>query len=257
MMNKSAPKRQNILGVEVSAINMGQAVGQIQEWIEKRTPNYVTVTPAHGVMDCHNRPELKPIFNASGMTTPDGMAIVWLLKLYGHEHVSRVYGPDLMLAVCEAGVAQGWRHYFYGGNPGVAEKLSGELVRRYPGLVTAGHFCPPFRPLTAEESEEVMQAIQEAKPDIIWVGLSTPKQEEWMAEFVDKLDVPVLVGVGAAFDFITRSKKQAPKWIQRSGLEWLFRLLSEPGRLWRRYIQYPKFVFLALGQRLGWFDFTN
>lgn len=256
-MSESNFPRQNILGVQISAINLGQAVEQIKGWIDSRMPNYVCVTPAHGVMDCYNQPELKPIFNGSGMTTPDGMAIVWLLKMYGHEDVSRVYGPELMLAVCEAGVGHGWRHFFYGGNPGVAEKLANELEQRFPGLQTAGSFCPPFRPLNAAEAEEVAEMIRLAEPDIIWVGLSTPKQEVWMSEFIERLNVPVMVGVGAAFDFLTGSKKQAPKWVQRSGLEWLFRLISEPGRLWRRYIQYPKFVFLVIGQRLGWLDFSE
>jgi N-acetylglucosaminyldiphosphoundecaprenol N-acetyl-beta-D-mannosaminyltransferase len=248
---------QEILGVEIDALTLSSASSIIESWIETRASKYVCVTPAHGVMDCYNQPALREIFNSSGMTTPDGMAIVWLLKLYGHKDVSRVYGPDLVLAVCEAGLKKGWRHFFYGGNEGVAEKLGIELQHRFPGLEVAGHYCPPFRSLTTEESAEVTVTIREAKPDIVWVGLSTPKQEVWMADFVDRLEVPVLVGVGAAFDFLTGTKKQAPRWVQRSGLEWLFRLLSEPGRLWRRYIQYPKFVYLALGQWLGVFSFNE
>jgi len=254
-MTSNKAERQNILGVGVSAINMPQAINQIGAWIEARTPHYVCVTPAHGVMDCYRDPQLRGVFNRSGMTTPDGMAIVWLLKLYGQRHVSRVYGPDLLLTACQAGLEKGWRHYFYGGQPGVAGKLAHTLEERFPGMQIAGTHTPPFRPLTEVEAQEVEDAIHAVQPDIVWVGLSTPKQEVWMAEFVGRLDVPVLVGVGAAYDFITGEKKQAPRWVQRSGLEWLFRFISEPRRLWHRYVQYPKFVWLALGQRLGLIHF--
>lgn len=255
-MTTQPADRQNILGVGVSAINMPQAVAQIAAWIEARSPQYVCVTPAHGVMDCYRDPGLKQIFNHSGMTTPDGMAIVWLLKLYGHQHVSRVYGPDLLLATCQAGLAKGWRHYFYGGQPGVAEKLAAVLTEQFPGLQVAGTFTPPFRPLIEAEAQEVEDKIRTARPDIVWVGLSTPKQEVWMSEFIRQLDVPVLVGIGAAYDFLSGEKKQAPRWVQRSGLEWLYRFFSEPRRLWRRYIRYPKFVLLALGQRLNLIHFS-
>ena len=248
---------QNILGVDISTINLDQTVGEIQAWISKEASTYICVTPAHGVMECYNNPGLRKVFNNSGMTTPDGMAIVWLLKLYGHKNVGRVYGPDLMLAVCKEGLEHGWRHYFYGGKPGVAEKLANELSRRFDGLAIAGSYCPPFRPLTSEEAQSVEDEIKRAKPDIVWVGISTPKQEIWMAEFVKRLDGPVLIGVGAAFDFLSGEKRQAPRWIQRSGLEWLFRWAMEPKRLWRRYIQYPKFVVLALGQFSGLLQFPS
>jgi N-acetylglucosaminyldiphosphoundecaprenol N-acetyl-beta-D-mannosaminyltransferase len=250
-----ASVRQNILGIKINALNLDLAIETIRKRIRERAPTYICVTPAHGVMDCFNEPSLKEIFNRSGMTTPDGMAIVWLLKLYGHKDVSRVYGPDLLLAACEAGLEKGWRHYFYGGKPGVAERLAEKLTELFPGMKVAGYYCPPFRPLTLEEEREVTEEIRAAKPDIIWVGLSTPKQEQWMSQFIGRLDVPVLVGVGAAFDFLSGTKKQAPRWIQRSGLEWLFRFISEPRRLWPRYRQYPKFVLLALGQWLGFLNY--
>lgn len=243
--------RQNILGVHISAINMPQALETIAEWIQARTPNYVTVTPAHGVMDGVNDPEIKAIFNASGLTTPDGMAIVWLLKAYGHAHVDRVYGPDLLLAACQYGIERGWTHYFYGGAPDVGEQLVDVLKEKFPGLKVVGIHSPPYRPLTPEEDAAEVEMIQQADPDIVWVGLSTPKQERWMAAHVKKLHVPALIGIGAAFDFISGNKPQAPRWIQRSGFEWLYRLLSEPARLWPRYRQYPRFVWLVLNQYLG------
>jgi N-acetylglucosaminyldiphosphoundecaprenol N-acetyl-beta-D-mannosaminyltransferase len=243
--------RKNILGVQISATNMAAAVEYVQESIDNVSQQYICVTPAHGVMECQTNPELRRIFNSSGLTTPDGMAIVWILELLGHKQVSRVYGPDLLLAVCEKSLETGWRHFFYGGAPGIPEKLAERLCERFPGLQVAGVYSPPYRPLTAEEDQDVIRMINESRADIVWIGISTPKQEMWMSEHLGKLDAPVLIGIGAAFDFHSGAKKQAPKWIQRSGLEWLFRLATEPRRLWRRYIQYPYFGLLVLGQLLG------
>jgi N-acetylglucosaminyldiphosphoundecaprenol N-acetyl-beta-D-mannosaminyltransferase len=244
-------RRLNTLGVGISAINMPMALGTIHTWISQREQNYVTVTPAHAVMDAYRDPGLRRTFNRSGMTTPDGMAIVWLLRLQGHKDVSRVYGPDLMLEVCKQGVAKGYRHFLYGGGEGVAQRLRTTLAARIPGLETVGNLTPPFRELTEEEDRAVVEEINAARPDIVWVGLSTPKQERWMAGHLGRLEAPVLVGVGAAFDFLSGSKPQAPRWMQGSGLEWLFRLAREPRRLWPRYRQYPLFVLLVLAQLLG------
>lgn len=243
--------RVNILGIQISAINMGQALQAFEAWIETRAQTYVCVTPAHGVMDGQKQPGLRKIFNESGLTTPDGMAIVWLLKLAGHQHVSRVYGPELMLAVCQLSLTKGYTHYLFGGNPQVPEQLAQSLETQFPGIKIVGTYSPPFHPLTTEEDEKIIQAINETHPDIVWVGLSTPKQEWWMAEHLGKIKAPVMVGVGAAFDFLSGNKRQAPKWMQKNGLEWLFRLSTEPRRLWRRYIRYPIFVLLVILQLTG------
>lgn len=237
--------RANILGVQVSAINMQMALNEISRWVDRHEQHYVCVTPAHGVMECQRNPELLDIFNHSGLTTPDGMAIVWLLKTKGFSQVSRVYGPDLLQETCKHSIERGYRHFFYGGKPGVAELLIESLTSKYPGLHVAGWKCPPFRELSFQENEEVISEINAAEPDIVWVGISTPKQERWMARNLGKIHAPVMVGVGAAFDFLSGVKPQAPKIIQRSGLEWLFRLATEPRRLWPRYAEYPKFVWLA------------
>ena len=146
----------------------------------------------------------------------------------GFAFVERVYGPDLLLACCQRSVSTGYRHFFYGGGTGVAERLIERLQSRFPGLQVVGSYSPPFRALSPEEDAEVIRRINAAKPDMVWVGLSTPKQERWMSEHRDRLTAPVLVGVGAAFDFHAGLKRQAPRWMQRSGLEWLFRLLTEP-----------------------------
>ncbi len=245
-------QRVNILGVGVSAINMAMALDTIDGWIVRREANYVTITGVHGVMESQVDVDVRRIHNQAGMVAPDGMPLVWLGRLSGHNHVDRVYGPDLMLALCDRSTTKGYRHYFYGGDDGVPELLKSKLVNRFPGLNVVGTFSPPFRALSDEEDEKIVEDINDAEPDIVWVGLSTPKQERWMAAHVNRLKAPVLIGVGAAFDFHTGLKMQAPRWIQRGGLEWLFRLLTEPRRLWRRYLRNnPLFILMILQQALG------
>jgi N-acetylglucosaminyldiphosphoundecaprenol N-acetyl-beta-D-mannosaminyltransferase len=244
-------KRVNVLGVGISAVDLTRTVDALRNWIDARSPVYVCVTPAHAVMDCRRDPELRRIHNRSGLTTPDGMSMVWLLRLHGHRHVSRVYGPDLLLATCDASQTRGWRHFFLGGAPGVAAKMVQRLAVRFPRLAVAGTASPPFRELSAEEDAAQVGEINAARPDIVWVGLGSPKQERWMAAHRDRLDAPVLVGVGAAFDFLSGRKAQAPRWLQRAGLEWLFRWATEPRRLAPRYGRYPLFVLLVLAQATG------
>jgi len=245
-------ERVNILGVRVSALNMAQALSIIDEWIARRQRHYVCVSGVHGLMESQRDEGLRRIHNGAGLVTPDGMPLVWLSRLHGRGHVERVYGPDLMLALCEHSLSKGYKHFFYGGGEGVPERLAHSLRRRFPGLRVAGGYSPPFRPLSGAEEEQIVEAIDEADPDVVWVGLSTPKQERWMAEHLGRLAAPVLIGVGTAFDFHSGLKKQAPRWMQRSGLEWLFRLATEPRRLGRRYlVNNPLFVLLVLQQAFG------
>ena len=245
-------ERVNILGVRMSAINMAQALSIIDGWIAHRQQHYVCITGVHGIIESQRDEGLRRIHNEAGLVTPDGMPLVWLGRLHGHAHVERVYGPDLMLAVCEQSLSKGYRHFFYGGGEGVPTLLTTNLRRRFPSLQVVGGYSPPFRPLSGAEDEQIVDAINEAAPDIVWIGLSTPKQERWMAEHLGRLAAPVLIGVGAAFDFHSGLKKQAPRWMQRSGLEWLFRLATEPRRLWRRYlVNNPLFVVLVVLQVLG------
>jgi N-acetylglucosaminyldiphosphoundecaprenol N-acetyl-beta-D-mannosaminyltransferase len=201
------------------------------------------------VIESQRDPELLAIHNASGLTTPDGMPLVWCARWAGAKHVGRVYGPDLMLALCARAAERGWRSFFYGGAEGVPELLAAQLSERFPGLPVAGSHSPPFRPLTVEEGEAVVDRINAAEPDIVWVGLSTPKQERWMAQYRTMLTAPVLIAVGAAFDIHAGLLPQAPRWMQRSGLEWLYRVFREPKRLWRRYLaNNPRFL-LAIARR--------
>ncbi|MCL5263719.1 MAG: WecB/TagA/CpsF family glycosyltransferase [Chloroflexi bacterium] len=238
--------RVNVLGVGISAINMKIALSVVEGWITRREQQYICLATVNGIIECQRDPALIEVFNNSGLTTPDGMPLVWLSRLHGFAHVGRVYGPDLMEALCELSCQKGYRHYLYGGAEGVAEALKSRLRNRFPGLKVVGTYTPPFRPLTPDEDAEVVRSINEAEPDIVWVGLGSPKQDHWMAAHVGRIAAPVLIGVGAAFDFHAGRKKQAPRWMQRSGLEWLFRLSQEPGRLWWRYLVYnPLFVTLV------------
>ncbi len=244
--------RTNVLGVGVSAVNMPLVLDTIDSWIDQGAHQYVCVRDVHGVMESQRDDSLGRIHSEAGLVTPDGMPLVWLSRLGGHKHVCRVYGPDLMLAECERSAEVGHRHFLYGGAPGVADTLKERLEQRYPGLQVVGTYSPPYRELTLEEDERVVRMLNQSGADIIWVGLGSPKQERWMAAHVGRLSAAVMVGVGAAFDFHAGAKRQAPKWMQRSGLEWLFRLVSEPRRLWRRYlVDNPLFCWLLALQALG------
>ncbi|HYD29487.1 MAG TPA: WecB/TagA/CpsF family glycosyltransferase [Azospirillaceae bacterium] len=247
--------RVNILGIPVQVQTMAQAVARIASWIERRAPRYVCVTTVHGVMESQRDPALKAIHNAADMVTTDGMPLVWLCRAHGHA-AERVYGPDLMLEICAASPMRGWRHFLYGTTDTVLDKLAANLQARFPGLCIAGRYAPPFRPLTEQEDAEVVERINAARPDIVWIGLSTPKQERWMAVHLGRVTAPVMIGVGAAFDFHAGTKRQAPRWMQRNGLEWLFRLVSEPRRLAYRYLVFNTlFLWLLAQQVLGMRDF--
>jgi N-acetylglucosaminyldiphosphoundecaprenol N-acetyl-beta-D-mannosaminyltransferase len=237
------PPRVDVLGVGVSCVTLDSAVEEVSGWVDREEHRYVCVTGVHGVMESQRDPHLLQIHNRSGMTTPDGMPMVWSARWAGRREVSRVYGPDLMLAVLDHAVERGWSSYFYGGGPGTAELLVEKLSVRFPGLPVAGIATPPFRPLTDEEDEAAVAAINDSGAQLVWVGLSTPKQERWMADHVGKLEANVLFGVGAAFDLHAGTLPQAPLWMQRGGLEWGYRLAREPRRLWRRYFRNnPAFV---------------
>lgn len=239
--------RVDVLGVGISAVDMTSAVAAISTMVAESARTYVCVTGVHGVMESQRDHELANIHNHSGLTTPDGMPMVWAGRFAGSKQIRRVYGPDLMLDVCKTGIGHGWRHFLYGGAVGVAQSLRQELETRFPGIQVAGTWTPPFRPLTSSERQDVITSINAKRPHIVWVGLSTPKQERWMADMRPELEAAVLIGVGAAFDMHTGRTRRAPRWMQRSGLEWLFRLIVEPRRLWRRYLRNnPAFLWRIL-----------
>jgi N-acetylglucosaminyldiphosphoundecaprenol N-acetyl-beta-D-mannosaminyltransferase len=244
----ATPPRYNVLGVGVSALTLAAARDFVVGTRGSLRRGYICLGTAHGLTEARRDPALRAIYNAAWLTTPDGMPLVWL----GPAGTERVYGPDLMLAVCDAGRAVGLRHYLFGGVPGVAEELKQKLVARFPGLEIVGTHTPPFRPLDATESAALRADVARLRPDVIWVGLSTPKQERFMSEYWQNLDAGVLIGVGAAFDFHSGRVRQAPRWMQRSGFEWLFRLCTEPRRLGRRYLTTnPLFALRVIAQKFG------
>ena len=200
-------------------------------------------------MEAQTSDEFRNILNQSFLTTPDGMPTVWLGGIHGHREMSRVYGPDYMLGLCERSVTPGYRHFLYGGKPGVAEELAAELRRRYPGIQIVGMYSPPFRPLNEAEELNLKAELEALNVDILWCGLSTPKQERFMARYCQVLPVKLMVGVGAAFDLLSGNLDEAPDWMKKAGLQWLFRLVKEPRRLWRRYlINNPRFVWYTILQ---------
>jgi exopolysaccharide biosynthesis WecB/TagA/CpsF family protein len=224
-----------VLGVRVDAVQIPEVISRINGWIEgDRRRNYVAVTGMHGVVEAQQDPEFNAVLNRASLVVADGMPLVWIGRRYGFKLQRRVYGPELLESLCRE---TGGRHchFFYGGAPGVAEKLGETLKRRF-GIRVGGTYSPPFRPLNSEEEGQLAELVRTAQPDLLWVGLSTPKQETWMAAYRDLLDVPVMIGVGAAFDFLTGRTSQAPRWMREHGLEWFFRLATEPRRLWRRYL---------------------
>jgi N-acetylglucosaminyldiphosphoundecaprenol N-acetyl-beta-D-mannosaminyltransferase len=233
----SGSTRVPVLGVRVDAVQIPDAIARLEGWIAARDRSrFVAVTGMHGVTEAHRDRTFRRVLAAADMVVPDGMPLVWLGRARGHALRRRVYGPELMLEFCRGTAARNLRHYFYGGGPGVADELAERMAARFPGVIVAGTCTPPFRPLTREEDDEVVAHINAAHADVLWVGLSTPKQERWMFDHRDRLNVPAMVGVGAAFDMHSGRLRQAPSWMGEHGLEWLYRLSQEPRRLWRRYI---------------------
>lgn len=225
----------SVLGVRVSAVQINDTIAQMEKWINAREMGrYVAVTGMHGVSEARHDLRFRQVLNSADLVVPDGMPLVWLGRWHGYPLRRRVYGPELMETFCRV-TGPRYRHFFYGGAMEVAENLAGTLQQRF-GITVAGTYAPPFRPLTNEEESDVAARVKDASPDVLWVGLSTPKQERWMYEHRNSLSVPVMLGVGAAFDLNCGRLRRAPTWMRENGLEWLFRLLVEPKRLWRRYL---------------------
>ena len=236
--------RVNVLGVGVSAIDMQEALHRARRCIDERRKGYICVTGVHGVMEAQRDASFRAILNRSFLCTPDGMPTVWAGRLQGHRRMRRVYGPDFMLEMCRLSVGPSYRHFLYGGNPGVGEVLKQRLESMVPGINIVGSYTPPFRPLTSAEEDQLIEAVAAVDPDIVWVGLSTPKQERFMAHMIDGLDTRLMVGVGAAFDIHAGLLADAPQWMKSCGLQWLHRLVKEPRRLWRRYLtNNPRFLW--------------
>jgi len=239
-----APAAEPVLGIPLSVTDYEQTLDWMDATIAARGRGYVCVSAVHTVVAAQDDPELRAAVLGADLVVPDGQPLVWALNALGHPLDSRVYGPELMWKACARAAGSKTRFFLYGGRDAAALDL---LVRRleaaHPGLVIAGTHCPPFRPLTPAEEAEVAARIDASGADVVWVGIGVPKQEKWMARIRPRLAAPVLVGVGAAFDFHAGLIPQAPAWMQSRGLEWAFRLRQEPRRLWRRYASTnPRFV---------------
>ena len=237
------PSRE-ILGIPIAMTHYAQAMDVMDEMITHRERGYVCAVAVHAVMVSQHDPEMRRAVTGSTLTVPDGMPLVWAANLLGENLQGRVYGPELMDRYCGRCAERGHRVWLYGGrDQGSLMQLALNLRRRHPGIEIVGGYSPPFRPLTAEEEDAIIEQINEARPDVVWVGIGVPKQEKWMAHMRPRLEAPVLCGVGAAFDFHAGRISQAPPWMQERGLEWIYRIAQEPRRLLPRYLSYnPAFV---------------
>jgi N-acetylglucosaminyldiphosphoundecaprenol N-acetyl-beta-D-mannosaminyltransferase len=236
-----------VIGVATNAQQFSEAVGTLLNWSKSKDQRfYVSTATAYTLVMANKEPSVQAALNEASMVTADGMPIVWLQRLSGLRDAERVYGPDLMLALCDASQSLGIRHYFYGGLPGIPEKLSQALQARFPGLSVVGVHSPEGDVLSNVPQTSTTELLNNACADVIWVGLGSPKQDLWMSAYRQYLNAPLIIGVGAAFDFLSGTKSQAPGWMQRSGLEWFFRLTREPHRLWKRYLVYNLLFLLLL-----------
>jgi len=246
----SWPNRE-ILGMRVDATSYEGAVSRVLDWARAGQSKYVCVATVNQVMEAYDSPDFQRVMRAADLVTPDGMPLVWGLRLLGISGATRVYGPDLAPQLLCAAEEEGIPVGFYGGSPQVLKRLIEVVLERFPQLRVAYAWSPPFRPLGPEEDQRVTDEINGSGARILFVGLNTPKQDLWMAHHWGRIPA-VMLGVGAAFDFLAGAKPQAPRWMMRAGLEWFFRLATEPRRLWRRYLfQNPRFVLLFLMQLLG------
>lgn len=237
-------ERFNVFGIAMDAVNLPTAIASTLAATKSGTNRYVCLTGAHGIVEARRDPLLARSFRNALLVLPDGMPTVWIAWWKEFYHVDRVFGPDLMLGVIDESQASGERHFLLGGKPGVAEELRQRLQARYPKANIVGTYTPPFRRFNSAEEAELATLLEECRPDIVWIGIGTPKQELFMSEYVGRLKVPVMVGVGAAFDFHTGRLKDSPQWVKRAGLQWFHRLVQDPKRLWWRYLR-TNTLFLA------------
>lgn len=241
------------LGIRLDLVQIPGVIKSVSGWIDDRKwGNYVVLSNANDVVTAKRNVKVRNATNNSSLTVADGISLVLLSRLKGYPLKKRVYGPDLMLELLKLAEIKGYSNFFYGTTQITLDLLTDNLRIKFPKLKIAGVYSPPFAPLSAEEDKKIIELINKVSPEIVWVGLGTPKQQLWMHEHSDKLKVPVMLGVGAAFDFFAGIKPQAPRWIRESGFEWLFRLITEPKRLWRRYlINNLLFVYYVAGELIS------
>ena len=249
-METLEPLSSDVLGMRVDPTSYDNAAQVILDWAREKSSRYVCVANVYNVMTAHDCREFLRVTNAADLVTPDGMPLVWCLRAMGHSHASRVYGPDLAQALMAKAASSGISVGFYGGTPETIQLLRNTVESRHPELRVTYAFSPPFRPIAPARDEEVVQAINRSGVGILFVGLGTPKQDYWMAAHQGRVQ-SVMVGIGAAFDFLAGTKPQAPRWMMHIGMEWFFRLVTEPRRMWKRYLKHnPRFILLFALQLL-------
>jgi N-acetylglucosaminyldiphosphoundecaprenol N-acetyl-beta-D-mannosaminyltransferase len=252
-----AVEQVNVLGIGVHPIDMRSAGSILETGVREGIKGYVCLAGVHGIMEAQRDPSLKAIYAEALLVAPDGMPTVWMGHLQGFSTMRRVFGPDLMIDILGRAEFRNCSHFFCGGEPGVAESLRDEMLLRFPWAKITGTYSPPFRPMTSSEETAFVEEVRSLQPDIIWVGLSTPRQERFMARYLPILDTKLMIGVGAAFLFHTGAIRDSPDWVKRAGLQWLHRLLQEPSRLWKRYLlNNPMFILHALLQIIGLAHYT-
>ena len=244
--------RANVLGVGIHAVDMDTAVAVIESSVRSGKKGYVCVAGVHGVMEAQRDRRLASIFSNALLVVPDGMPTVWVGRWQGLSKMQRVFGPDLMLRILHRTAVNGFSHFFCGGDYGVAEQLRCNLQSQFPDAQILGSYRPPFRKLTSREEADLLRMTEHLRPDILWVGLSTPKQEQFMAEYFPRMHTKLMIGVGAAFDYHTGRIQDSPQWVKQAGLQWLHRLAQNPARLWKRYLRNnPQFIALLALQLSG------
>jgi N-acetylglucosaminyldiphosphoundecaprenol N-acetyl-beta-D-mannosaminyltransferase len=242
----------NILGIGIDAVNMNSTIAEIKSALSHHRKGYICLCGVHGVTQAHVDPELFSAFTNALMVLPDGMPTVWVGRFQGHKQMKRVFGPDLMVEVMSRPEFTECTHFLFGGDYGVVEELSARLTASCPQARIVGAYTPPFRAMNEEEESKLREIVQACHPDIMWVGLSTPKQELFMARYLSLLDTTLMIGVGAAFLFHTGKIRDSPSWVKQIGLQWFHRLLQEPSRLWKRYLlANPKFIVKIILQFVG------
>lgn len=252
MNDLSEHPKANVLGIGIHAVNMEQSLARIEQDLRERRKGYVCLVGVHGVMEAQRDTNLAEIFAGAALAAPDGMPTVWVGRHQGHSKMERVAGPDLMLEVISREQFRGFTHFLCGGKDGVAEELRDQLTARYPFVKIAGTYTPPFGPLSPAQEEEFVGTINRLRPDIVWVGISTPKQDKFMERYLPLLDTTLMFGVGAAFDYHTGRISDCAEWIKRAGLQWIDRLFQDPKHLWRRYLRNnPPFLFYIFLQLAG------
>ena len=248
----AAVRTREILGLPIAMTDYEQAMDVMDGMVARRERGYVCAVAVHAVMVAQRDAEMKEALLGSTLTVPDGMPLVWAANALGEHLPQRVYGPELMRRYCQRCATQGHRVWLYGGrDQGHLVQLALRLRQRHDGIKIVGGYAPPFRPLTLEEEDAIAAQVNHAKPDVLWVGIGVPKQEKWMARMREKLDVPVMAAVGAAFDFHAGRISQAPPWMQDRGLEWTYRIAQEPRRLLPRYLYYNPRFMLSFARQLG------